>query len=404
MVFSAMFRASLPLTLQRYDETVGSLSNAAAQPADLQEPYEGKAALVVGGTRGIGFAIADTLAGAGATVVVVGRTATDEVLAKLQKDRPRSRGGPDARAGSECALVGVAADLSTVAGCHAAVPAIAKVLHGSGKPSFSFVVCTVGVWPNVSEPFTSDGIDKVLMLDLVARHIIVTRLVSAGQLGPGCRLMNVLASGQHLPSALFPTASSVREVLEACVRSDATAALGGDGGLAAASSEGLGSPLTTASDPPREDMPPASRYRLESPVRSAVLTLLGTAIAHDAWLQQLARQHPDLTVASTFPGLLVTDLPYTILPVRPGRTREWLHALIPVLHLAMAPISDTDAQMGLNHASILASPNVAAHRAVRPVSYWAAPLLQAREAHPLAYDEELAAWVYAFVEGLAASS
>ena len=85
MVFSAMFRASLPLTLQRYDETVGSLSNAAAQPADLQEPYEGKAALVVGGTRGIGFAIADTLAGAGATVVVVGRTATDEVLAKSRR-------------------------------------------------------------------------------------------------------------------------------------------------------------------------------------------------------------------------------------------------------------------------------------------------------------------------------
>jgi NAD(P)-dependent dehydrogenase (short-subunit alcohol dehydrogenase family) len=87
-----------------------------------------------------GRAIADTLSAAGAQVVVVGRSA---------------------------APPGVAADLSTVGGCLALV----AELRACGF-QFGLVVLTVGVWPDVSEPRTDDGVDKVVALDLLARHVL----------------------------------------------------------------------------------------------------------------------------------------------------------------------------------------------------------------------------------------
>ena len=90
--FRALFRATLPLALEPRDELLGSA--AAFDP----EAFVGKPVLVVGGTRGIGKAIADVLTAAGAKVVIVGRSAV-----------------PPA---------GVAADLSSVAGCRALVDAL----------------------------------------------------------------------------------------------------------------------------------------------------------------------------------------------------------------------------------------------------------------------------------------
>ena len=71
----------------------------------------GKTAIVTGSTAGIGFAIAQGLAGAGASVVVNGRSraSVDEAVAKL---------GDKAR--------GVAADLGSAEGCEALVSAEAR--------------------------------------------------------------------------------------------------------------------------------------------------------------------------------------------------------------------------------------------------------------------------------------
>jgi NAD(P)-dependent dehydrogenase (short-subunit alcohol dehydrogenase family) len=73
----------------------------------------GKTAIVTGSTFGIGFAIAQGLAEAGATVVINGRkqAAIDEAIAALRRKVPAA----------EKRLRGVAADLGTAAGCDALV-------------------------------------------------------------------------------------------------------------------------------------------------------------------------------------------------------------------------------------------------------------------------------------------
>ena len=75
----------------------------------------GKTALVTGSTSGIGFAIAKGLAGAGADVVINGRS-QDKVDASVR--RLDGAGGK---------VRGVAADVSTSAGCEALVAALPEV-------------------------------------------------------------------------------------------------------------------------------------------------------------------------------------------------------------------------------------------------------------------------------------
>jgi NAD(P)-dependent dehydrogenase (short-subunit alcohol dehydrogenase family) len=75
---------------------------------------KGKTALVTGSTTGIGHAIAKGLAGAGASVVVNGRTQAkvDAAVSALAKTMPASK------------VRGVAADVSTADGCKALVAAL----------------------------------------------------------------------------------------------------------------------------------------------------------------------------------------------------------------------------------------------------------------------------------------
>jgi NAD(P)-dependent dehydrogenase (short-subunit alcohol dehydrogenase family) len=77
----------------------------------------GKSALVTGSTSGIGHAIAKGLAGAGAAVVVNGRTQSkvDVAVAAIRKAQPEAK------------VSGVAADVSTAAGCQTLVAALPDV-------------------------------------------------------------------------------------------------------------------------------------------------------------------------------------------------------------------------------------------------------------------------------------
>ena len=71
----------------------------------------GKHAIITGSTAGIGYAIAEGLANAGAEIVVTGRTQqrVDDAIAALKKRLPEAR------------VTGVAADLGTAEGCQALI-------------------------------------------------------------------------------------------------------------------------------------------------------------------------------------------------------------------------------------------------------------------------------------------
>ena len=70
--------------------------------------------------------------------------------------------------------------------------------------------------------------------------------------------------------------------------------------------------------------------------------------------------------------------------------------MMPALTLAMLPIASSEAEAGLAHATVLASPNAGRRR----VSYFN-HLLEGRLAHPLAYAPGLGAWISAHLNEVA---
>lgn len=105
---------------------------------DLQ--LEGKRALVTGSTAGIGFAIAQRLAGEGAEVLVNGRTpaSVDRATARLRAEVRGAR------------VRGIAADLGTAAGCQA-------LLDDIGRDGVDILVNNLGIFD--PRPFEAIGDD-----------------------------------------------------------------------------------------------------------------------------------------------------------------------------------------------------------------------------------------------------
>lgn len=340
----AIFKAFLPLTLTPVDSVVDK--GQVLDSASLRKNFCGKRVLVVGGTKGIGASIVDTLRElGGADVTCVGRSA-------------RTISG------------GVAADLFTVKGCLDLVDSllVAQKETNKGKNSnnvgdekcssndaFSFVIFTVGAWPNLSEPYTQDGIHKVMALDLVARHVILSRLASVGLLckdGP-CTVMSVLAAAQNYPSFLIGDSNAIRSRMKECVVN-----LEND----AKSNKG------------------SNHYN-----HRGMCTLLDASICHDAWLQHMTKKLPEnVSLIATFPGLMKSEIVKSTFPA-------WL---VPFIEALMWPVADTQNIMGINHASILVAPGVRQKR----VSYWVAPLLEAHEISAIANDEGLGEWTYNWLE------
>ena len=111
----------------------------------------GRRALVVGGTRGIGRGIALALAANAASVTIVGRGPGDAVVRAMA-----ARAEATAATSNPPAFRSHAFDLSTVGGCSALVANLARTEGDDG--GYDYVFFTVGVWPNFSDPFTTDGV------------------------------------------------------------------------------------------------------------------------------------------------------------------------------------------------------------------------------------------------------
>ena len=160
-----------------------------------------KHALVVGGTRGVGRGIALTLSKSGAHVVAVGRNTTS-IVSELLEVR-RTPKFPGDKLGVMDAL---SVDLSTVDGALY----LCALLKDRGV-KFDYLFFTVGSWPDYSAPLSSEGIDKVVALDLLSHHVVLTRLYQHGLLANSARVMNTIASTQNFP---FQSTAAVLARLE----------------------------------------------------------------------------------------------------------------------------------------------------------------------------------------------
>lgn len=352
-----LFRGAFRLASCPLDEVVGVVPPTALGSATGGLRLQGRRALVVGGTRGIGRGIALTLASHAASVTIVGRSPGEAVVRAMAK---RAEAVSAEATSSAPTFHSHAFDLSTVGGCAALV---AELAHSTGGGrGYDYVFFTVGVWPNFSDPFTVDGVERVMALDLLARHVVLKGLFNRGLLQPNARIMNTLASTQSFP---LVDADWVKERLQSSVGATAV--------------------------PPRE----------------LFSALVPVAAAADAYLQSAASHFPGLTLVGFFPGaiekntycafrspklthsgggvvgIVVTDLPAATFPA-------WI---VPVLHALMSPIAISEDECGAAHLAVITSENVAR----RSVSYFNF-LLEGRETTHLAYDKALAEWVWEFVE------
>jgi len=303
------------------DPVVGNVENVSDDV--LSQRIRGKTALIIGGTDGIGRGTALAMARRGVSVTVVGHSPTKaacvvgnmSAIAKYPKQQH---------------FRSYAVDLFTVKG----QLGFTETVTASGA-MFDYLVLTVGIWPDAKNPKTSDGVNKVLALDVLARFLTTRELITS--LKPGARVMSILASTMAVPP--LPRLPVIKEI-----------ALG---------------------------------------KRKASLSrMLGTAGAlGDTWMQKMVAHSkvPNISFIGTFPGVIADDL-----VAHSGTFPKWLR---PILDWSVNVIGMKPEECGRLHTAIISSPNVAR----RPVSYFNINL-EGRYTSPVAYDLGFQEWVWNFLE------
>lgn len=329
------------LTSTAKDASVGDITPVPISVEEIPtDRIVGKRALVVGGTRGIGRGIALTLARGGASVVVVGRD-TSTIVGEMRNVAPMPTP-------NDQDLFAQSADLFTVSGANKLVEELAAADQSDGREDghkprqFDYVFFTVGCWPNYRDPYTADGIEKVVALDLVARHAVLSGLIRHKLLNTdkeaGVRIISTLASAQQFP---FQSADAVRQRLEESI----------------------------------ELIPPGR----------VPFCLMPVGLAGDAWLREASRRYQEhnLHFVGTFPGVVSTEVATTSFP-------SWM---APLLRAKLWLMASTEEEVGLVHVAIASSDNVGR----QDVCFYN-HLCEGRRAHDVALDDSLAAFVFDWLE------
>lgn len=187
------------------DEEVGLIPRLSSQ--ELGAKVRGKGALVVGGTRGVGFGTALALYRAGADVTIVGRS-DEGGRSAMRRLRALSDAATYPDRGEVRFLRG---DLGTACDAMRLVHKLeALAATVVGHEGYEYLVTTAATFPDWSRPLQNvDGLDKCFAIAVVGRYLLYRH---AGRfLRPGARVLNVLASGERLPVHLFDRAVAAGE-------------------------------------------------------------------------------------------------------------------------------------------------------------------------------------------------
>ncbi|KAJ2001477.1 hypothetical protein H4R26_004115 [Coemansia thaxteri] len=155
-----------------------------------------KHGLIVGGTRGLGAAAAERLAGLGASITIVGRTAEAGRLV-LENCRARS---PNSTAAMFNMITG---DLSLLAEVDRIASDVADLCQ-TRKVGIDFVVFTAGCygssagWTMLSSTTrTSEDIDYWFSLLYLSRHLLIQRILPLLELSTAACVVNVFRAGSR---------------------------------------------------------------------------------------------------------------------------------------------------------------------------------------------------------------
>lgn len=156
---------------------------AALRARNAAARFPGRVALVVGGTAGIGRAVAERLAEADYAVIIVGRDAKrgEEAVASCAQ-RGSQLGGHEF----------MPCDASHVAAVRACAAAVA-----AKHPRLDALVLSPGIATISGRNETSEGLDTKLAVHYFGRVAFATDLLPALAAAPSPRVLSVLSAGVH---------------------------------------------------------------------------------------------------------------------------------------------------------------------------------------------------------------
>lgn len=171
------------------------MSFAAVQARHASINYPGRIAVVVGGTSGLGEALAERLAKADVSVVVVGRSKKrgDEVVAKMNTLSKTAKHSF------------VACDVGTL---HNVATFVNDFRAHTTR--LDYLVLTQGIATTQGRTETSEGIDIKLSLHYYSRMAFARLLAPLMASSPDPRVLTVLSAGVHSPFEGYNTDPELR--------------------------------------------------------------------------------------------------------------------------------------------------------------------------------------------------
>jgi NAD(P)-dependent dehydrogenase (short-subunit alcohol dehydrogenase family) len=222
----------------------------------MSKAFEGRVALVTGAGRGIGAAVAEALAGAGAHVVLTARTAAD---LEAVESRIHQAGGS-----------ATIAPLDLTDG-----DSIARLAAAMGErwEALDFLVLNAAMLGSIGPVTTIDGkeFNKILTLNLLANQALIAAFDPMLRRGDAGRLLAVTSSVGHNPRAYWGAYGASKAALETLVLSYADEVRSFPSPKVAIVDPGATATLMRAQAFPGEDQ---STIKQPADVAEAVLALL----------------------------------------------------------------------------------------------------------------------------------